>query len=157
MPRWQEPVARCPTAVSLGLDVRLANDAAVIVILPAQQRAEIRAAHPDRREPLGDELRLDLAVPALPAVNQSASCETVVLAASSRARTATTRVYLVVLESGLSHRRQVRQWLDPRSRTCGERAQRARLACAPPADAYSANTVVTCPPSSALIAGAPPE
>src|SRR5712671_4348904 len=44
----------------LRVDVRLANEAAVFVRLLAKKSAEIRAAHRDWIEPLGDELRLDL-------------------------------------------------------------------------------------------------
>src|SRR5438067_7255183 len=51
----------CPARLgSLRLDVRLANDSAVFVMLFAKKSAEVRAARPNRIEPLGDELRLDL-------------------------------------------------------------------------------------------------
>jgi hypothetical protein len=47
-------VAVDPPVASLRLDVCLANDAAVFVTLFANKRAEIRAAHTDRKQPLGD-------------------------------------------------------------------------------------------------------
>jgi hypothetical protein len=44
------------TIGSLRLHVRLANDAAVLVILSANKRAEIRAALPDRKQALSNQL-----------------------------------------------------------------------------------------------------
>src|SRR5207237_1379571 len=45
---------------SLRLDIRLANDAAVVAILPAEISSEICTTLPDRIETLDDKLRLDL-------------------------------------------------------------------------------------------------
>jgi len=59
----------CPPCVgqknraSFRPDVRLADDAAVVVVLLAQERAETRAAFADRSKPLRGELRLDLGCP----------------------------------------------------------------------------------------------
>src|ERR1700730_155214 len=44
----------------LRLDVGLVNDAAIFVILSAQEECEIGPTHPDRGEALRDELCLDL-------------------------------------------------------------------------------------------------
>jgi hypothetical protein len=41
-------------------DARLANDAAIVVILLAKKCPEIRAAHPNRKEPLAAKLLLDI-------------------------------------------------------------------------------------------------
>jgi hypothetical protein len=48
------------TLSSLCLDLYLANNSAVFVILFANKSSEIRAAYPDWKEPLGDKLRFDL-------------------------------------------------------------------------------------------------
>jgi hypothetical protein len=45
--------------VSLRLDVRLADGAAVFVVFPAKITTEVRGTYPYRKEPLGDKLLLD--------------------------------------------------------------------------------------------------
>jgi len=49
-----------PEISSLHLDVRLANDAAELVILFAKKSGETHAAQPNRKKPLDGKLRLDL-------------------------------------------------------------------------------------------------
>jgi hypothetical protein len=49
--------------ISLSLDVRLANDAAVVVVLFANESAEIGAAHSDRIMTQHGKLRLDFRRP----------------------------------------------------------------------------------------------
>src|SRR6266436_2399598 len=52
------PVCRGHAAELFDRDIRLANDAAVFLDLPAQVSAEFRAAHPDRKESLLGKLGL---------------------------------------------------------------------------------------------------
>jgi hypothetical protein len=46
-------------AASLCLDIRLANDAAVVIVLPAKTGSKICAAYPHWKETLRDKLRLN--------------------------------------------------------------------------------------------------
>src|SRR5580704_7184587 len=55
---WRRLLTRTGRRGSFRLDVGLANDAAVFVILFANKSAKFRAALTDRKEPLGDELPL---------------------------------------------------------------------------------------------------
>src|SRR5215467_9286462 len=54
------PITAAGALFSLRLDIRLADDLAVFVILLAEKGGEICAARPDRKEPLADKLRLEL-------------------------------------------------------------------------------------------------
>src|SRR5437879_1075435 len=60
---------------SLGLDICLADSAAVVDILPPKFGSEIGATPSHRIEALSDKLRLDLGNLRIVATNQSASCE----------------------------------------------------------------------------------
>src|SRR5215831_20207655 len=59
--RWLDP-ARCRIAAgaSFGREIDLANDAAVVFVLAANEIAKFRAAYPRRIEPLEDELRFQI-------------------------------------------------------------------------------------------------
>ena len=57
--RLAQPVMRFQVS-SLHLDVRLANDAAELLVLLVKKNGEIHAAQPDRKKPLDGKLRLDL-------------------------------------------------------------------------------------------------
>src|SRR5712691_7132471 len=99
--------------VSFRPDVCFANDATVVGILLAKERAKISAAQGDRRKTLGGELRLDLR--GLQRVCEPANqLRERGLRRVRRRKQAPPQVHFVISITGLRDRRQVRQWFDPR-------------------------------------------